>query len=117
MSTDSLAKFRRVCQASCQDRRDSSGDASGVTVGSFDALVSTSNSFIRGGTFQEIYVTHVDADADPNATPRVGTLFVGHSGQEGLVRPRLHRDALGHRQRAFDHDIDALPGLPRAFSL
>lgn len=60
------------------------------TVGRFDAVVSLTNSFIfRNGTYQEIYVTSVDDDADSSDTPPKGTLIAsyqfGRNGRFGVL--------------------------------
>jgi hypothetical protein len=61
----------------------------GATVGSFEALVSNTNSFVfGGGTLMAIYVTGVADDADPAATPAPGTFIsqvtFGKKGRTGF---------------------------------
>ena len=50
---------------------------SGDTVGSFDALVTNSDTFFLGRKYRQLYVTDaaVEEGADPNATPLPGTLI------------------------------------------
>jgi hypothetical protein len=61
----------------------------GETVGSFDALVSNTNSFVLGGTFHEIVVTDVLAGTvgtDAGDTPPVGSLIAtNHWGGFGTI--------------------------------
>jgi hypothetical protein len=64
----------------------------GKTVGTFDALVSNTNSFVLGGgTLTELYVTDSAATAgsDPAATPPAGTLIssvtFGKAGRLGFI--------------------------------
>jgi len=67
-------------------------DQTGKTVGTFEAFISNSNSFVLGGgTYTELYVTDSTATegSDPAATPPIGTLIssitFGKSGRLGLI--------------------------------